>query len=142
MRLGSEIFQRCCHILEEEGKSGPYTVYDPCCGGGYILASIAFLHGEKIAALYASDIDETAVQLAEKNFGLLSSTGLQTRIDMMQNLLSQYGKDSHKDALKSAQYMKSILEQREKVVPIHTYAWDITQEEKAASNPAKDINIV
>lgn len=32
-RLGSEIFLRCEQFLYKAGVDGPYSIYDPCCGG-------------------------------------------------------------------------------------------------------------
>src|SRR2546421_8643108 len=37
VRLASEIFQRCRSRLAHQGAPPPYTLYDPCCGEGYLL---------------------------------------------------------------------------------------------------------
>jgi len=110
VRLASEIFQRCIAIRKTiYENSTPGVLYDPCCGAAYHLSVLAFLHGEHIQKIIASDVDEKAVALAKRNLGLLSPVGLDNRIDEITKMLEQYGKDSHKDALRSANVLKSKL---------------------------------
>ena len=49
VRLTSEILQRAFAILGTGGHNGPYTIYDPCCGGAFLLTTIGFLFPERIA---------------------------------------------------------------------------------------------
>lgn len=73
VRLASEIFQRCMASREEiYGDSSPCILYDPFCGAAYHLSVLAYLHGERIRQIVASDIDEKAVALAKRNLGLLN----------------------------------------------------------------------
>lgn len=110
IRLASEIFQRCIASREAiYNASTPCTVYDPCCGAAYHLSILAYLHGEHIREIIASDVDEKAVDLAGRNLGLRSSDGLEGRIREISKMLEQYGKDSHRDALKSAYSLKEKL---------------------------------
>src|SRR5512143_549990 len=68
VRLASEIFQRClAHRAAVYGVSTPCALYDPCCGGAYLLSVLAYLHGEHLREVMASDIDENAVALAKRN---------------------------------------------------------------------------
>lgn len=107
VRLASEIFQRCMANREMIYKnSTPCSLYDPCCGAAYHLSVLAYLHREHIREVIGSDIDEKAVVLAKQNLGLLSVAGLDKRISELSTMLGQYGKDSHKDALKSAHILK------------------------------------
>lgn len=76
VRLGSEVFQQ---ILEIGGWSRPVRVWDPLCGSGYLLTTIALLHRSRISALLASDVDPDAVTLAKANLELLTSSGLLRR---------------------------------------------------------------
>lgn len=46
VRLTSEIIQRCFDLLQKKGGIRPYSMYDPCCGGAYLLTVIGFLHGD------------------------------------------------------------------------------------------------
>lgn len=110
VRLASEIFQRCmAHRATIYGTSAPCTFYDPCCGAAYHLSVLAFLHGEHIREIIASDIDEKAVALAKRNLGLLHRDGLDRRILELSTMLAQYGKESHQEALQSASAFKEKL---------------------------------
>jgi 16S rRNA G966 N2-methylase RsmD len=110
VRLASEIFHRCIAIRKTVyGNSTPGVLYDPCCGAAYHLSVLAFLHGEHIQKIIASDVDEKAVALAARNLGLLSPAGLDNRIEEISTMYTQYGKDSHKDALNSASILKNKL---------------------------------
>jgi len=102
VRLADEIVQRCFHDLEERGHPGPYVVYDPCCGSGYMLAVIGLLHGAQIRAVLASDIDESMLETARRNLSLLTAEGMRARIEQLRELYEQYGKPSHAEALESA----------------------------------------
>jgi tRNA G10 N-methylase Trm11 len=106
VRLASEIFQRCIAI---RGDSSPCVLYDPCCGAAYHLSVLGFLHREHIHEIIGSDVDEKAVALAKQNLGLLTAAGLDRRIDQISELLKQYGKESHAEALASAEKLKNRL---------------------------------
>lgn len=110
IRLASEIFQRCvAHRAEIYGTQSPITLYDPCCGAGYHLSVLAYLHGEQIREVIGSDIDEKAVAVARRNLGLLHMDGLDRRIDEITKMIELYEKASHKDALRSASILKKRL---------------------------------
>jgi len=110
VRLASEIFQRCMASREAlYGNATPCTLYDPCCGAAYHLSVVAYLHGKHIREIIGSDIDEKAVALAQRNLGLLSVAGLDKRIGEITKMIEQYDKDSHRDALKSAQLLKNSI---------------------------------
>jgi hypothetical protein len=121
VRLASEIFQRCLALRERlYGDSSPCTLYDPCCGAAYHLSVLGYLHGENIHEVIASDIDEKAVALAERNLGLLSMEGLERRIHELSNLFTQYGKESHQEALHSASMLKAKLTRVRETQPLET----------------------
>lgn len=110
VRLGSEIFQRCIAYREAHyGGTGPCTLYDPCCGAAYHLSVLAYLHRRQIHELIASDIDEKAVSLAQRNFGLLSVAGIDRRIGEITSMLEQYQKESHQEALQSAYRLRDKM---------------------------------
>jgi 23S rRNA (guanine2535-N1)-methyltransferase len=110
VRLASEIFQRCmasrAAIYQETGAC---TLYDPCCGAAYHLSVIAYLHGAHLREIIASDIDEKAVAFAKRNLGLLSVAGLDQRIIEITQMLNEYKKDSHREALASAQLLRNKI---------------------------------
>src|SRR5215208_6675514 len=81
IRLASEILQRCVAQREVIYKiSTPCTLYDPCCGAAYHLSVLGYLHRDAIREVIASDVDEKAVALAERNLNLLNANGLGKRI--------------------------------------------------------------
>lgn len=47
VRLANEMMQRCFAYLKNLNCNAPFTIYDPCCGGGYILTTLGFLHSVK-----------------------------------------------------------------------------------------------
>ncbi len=107
VRLASEIFQRCLAQRETIYQtSTPCTLYDPCCGAAYHLSVLGYLHGRHIREIIASDIDPKAVDLAKRNLGLLSVGGLDQRIHEINTMIENYNKDSHRDALKSAELLQ------------------------------------
>lgn len=109
MRLASEIFLRCLAIREDMGERGPCLLYDPCCGGAYHLSTLGFLYGERMHTILASDVDPEAVALARRNLNLLTSAGLERRVDEIREMLQAYGKASHAGALESALYLEQRL---------------------------------
>ncbi|WP_430788723.1 rRNA methyltransferase [Actinoplanes sp. G11-F43] len=99
VRLASEMFQRGCAAA---GMSGPVTVWDPCCGSGYLLTVLGFQHRERLSAAIGSDIDENAVALARRNFSLLTADGLRARTAELSDLATRFGKPSHAGAVEAA----------------------------------------
>lgn len=61
VRLASEIFLRSKNYLKKKGVKEPITIYDPCCGGAYILTTLGFLHGECFSKIIGSDVDKRFV---------------------------------------------------------------------------------
>src|SRR5512133_3778045 len=110
VRLASEIFQRCLAKREKiYGNSTRCVLYDPCCGAAYHLSVVAYLHREHIQEVIGSDVEEKAVALAKRNLELTSIAGLDNRIAEISEMFERYGKVSHKEALQSAQILRSNL---------------------------------
>ncbi|MBN1966058.1 MAG: hypothetical protein JW910_15520 [Anaerolineae bacterium] len=126
VRLASEIFQRGAALLRQTGRDGPYHVYDPCCGSGYLLTVLGLLHGAQLAALTASDIDADMVALARRNLALLTPAGLDERIAQLEAFIHSYGKDSHRAALVTAQTFKEQVQARP-APRLHCFTADATQ---------------
>ena len=132
VRLGSEIFQRCLAKREAiYGASTPCTLYDPCCGAAYHLSVLGYLHRERIREIIASDIDETAVEFARRNLGLLHQDGLQARIRELSEVFERYGKDSHREALRSAAVLKEKLSADGERYPLGTRAFQASATNRA-----------
>lgn len=107
VRLASEILQRCLALRKRAGLDAPVVLYDPCCGTGYLLAVLAYLHPENLRQVIASDFDEQAVDLARRNLELLTPPGMQRRLNEIQEMIRLYGKSSHQEALHSAQVLQA-----------------------------------
>ena len=121
VRLASEIYQRC---LELRGKgSPPCTIYDPCCGAAYHLSVIAYLHWDSVCQVICSDINEKAVQLAERNLGLLTPAGMERRSREISAMVRLYNKESHKGALESITRMQAQVNQLTAIRPIQTHVF-------------------
>jgi SAM-dependent methyltransferase len=118
VRLASEIYQRCL-ALRGKGNS-PCTIFDPCCGAAYHLSVIAYLHWDSVCQVIGSDINEKAVQLAERNLSLLTPAGIERRSREISAMVSLYDKESHKGALESITRMQDQVNQLTAVRPIQT----------------------
>ena len=116
VRLASEIYQRCL-AFREKGSS-PCTIYDPCCGAAYHLSVIAYLHWDSVCQVICSDIDEKAVQLAERNLGLLTPGGMQRRCREISAMVRLYDKASHKGARESVTRMQAQINRLTAVRPM------------------------
>lgn len=106
IRLASEIFQRALHLQK---APAPISMYDPTCGGAYHLTALGFLHGQHIRSITASDVDPTVLDLARRNLGLLSSSGLAHREQEIRRMLQEFGKPSHAEALQSITLLRGRL---------------------------------
>ena len=118
VRLASEIFQRCLAIRRQAGAVSPCVLYDPCCGAGYLLGVVAYLHGETLREVIGSDWDEKAVAMAQRNLGLLHRSGLAQRTAELAELLRLYGKPSHQAALESARVFQHRLDASDQGQPV------------------------
>ncbi len=128
VRLGSEIFLRCERILQKAGADGPYSIYDPCCGGAYFLTTIGFLHGDRISKILASDIDDGMIALAQRNLSLLSLPGIEQRISRIKKMADDFGKASHAEALQSAMNLRERLLARKTRIEATSFIADATKE--------------
>lgn len=120
IRLASEIFQRCLALRQIDCLANPCVLYDPCCGAAYQLSVLAYLHWPSIRAVLGSDINETAVELAKQNLGLLSREGMNQRITEIAELHRRYGKASHQAALDSARILRDRIATLERKHPLTT----------------------
>lgn len=127
IRLASEIAQRCFKTLEKEGHKGPYILYDPCCGGAYLLTIIGLLHGEKLKEIIGSDCKSFPLEIAQKNLSLLHLSGLNKRLEELGNMAKAYHKISHQQALQSALKIFSLVRsKRLDSLKINFFQADIT----------------
>ena len=146
VRLASEIFQRCVAARKAiYNNSTPCTLYDPCCGAAYHLSVLGYLRRELIKEVIGSDIDEKVIRLANQNLGLLNLTGLEKRISEISELIERYNKESHKDALASANHLKIKLSSypREYKILSNAFLADATDNKTILQNvKTKSVDIV
>lgn len=124
VRLTSEIWQRC---LAHKQPTGPYTIYDPCCGGAYHLTVLGYLHGQQITEIIVSDINTAVLSLAQRNLNLLTPSGLTQRVVELQQLSERYQKPSHAQALASARRLQAHLPLP--TIPTRLFTADVTDGE-------------
>lgn len=105
VRLSNEIYRRCTSYLPGKDR---ITLYDPCCGGGYLLTVLGFCN-HNITKIMASDINEAMISIASKNLALLTREGLFQRKQELEELLRQYQKASHREALNSLDRLQCRL---------------------------------
>jgi hypothetical protein len=120
VRLAVEILQRCLAIRAADGAARRVSLYDPCCGAAYHLAVLAFLHGEFLRGIVASDIDPQAVSLAERNLDLLTVAGFDRRQEELAQLHRRFAKGSHAEALSAAGRLRGRLTRLLESHPIRT----------------------
>lgn len=106
VRLAQEIYGRC---LEYSSKKGSITLYDCCCGGGYLLTVLGFLNQDSIGKIIGSDINEEILHTARKNLSLLTLEGIDKRIKELEEMILNFEKQSHIDAKNSAIRLKSMI---------------------------------
>ncbi len=109
VRLTLELYERC---RQYSAKKTELTLYDCCCGGAYMLTVLGLLKEDTLARLYGSDINEKSIKLAEDNLSLLTEEGMKKRRTQLETLYSQFGKESHRDALKSIDRIEKRLSDR------------------------------
>jgi len=119
VRLACEIFMRCLARVNRPKVS----IYDPCCGSGYILTILGFLYGDRISFLWGSDISPEAVLLAKKNLQLLSKEGLLRRKAELEDLHHTYRKDSHAYAIESVKRLLILV--KDDGIPFNIFNRDI-----------------
>lgn len=71
-------------------------------GGGYSLTVLGLLNPERIARIWASDIDPEMLKVAGKNLSLLTPAGMAARLDQLKGLYEQFQKPAHLEAIQSA----------------------------------------
>ncbi len=112
VRLANEIFGRCFSYSKQKEN---LSLYDCCCGGGYLLTTLALLNSQKIKVLFGSDISEEALRIARLNTSLLTTEGLNRRIQELSELYYRYQKPSHQEALISARRFEYELAEKNNI---------------------------
>ena len=125
VKITEELINRA---MDMSVKSSDLTIYDPCCGSGYLLTIAGFLFPNNFSKIIGSDIDEAALELASLNLSLLSSDGLRTRKEAIEDMYERFQKSSHRDALESVEKFENSISHRKKCPEINLFKSDITKE--------------
>lgn len=141
VRLASELFLRASERLTEATGKTVLSLYDPCCGSGYLLTVLGMLHGDRLERLIGSDVDERMLAFARKNLQLLEPAGLDERMAELQALYGQFGKASHLGAIESARRIRERILARGREIPIHLFQADATKE-REAGHPMPAVDLV
>jgi len=124
VRLAVELFQRALERLAETTGKSVISLYDPCCGSGYLLTVLGILQGEHLERLVGSDPDEKLLDVARKNLSLLGESGLARRMAELESLYGRFGKASHAGALESARRIRARIAGRGRDIPVHLFRAD------------------
>lgn len=108
-RLTCEIVGRCIALLS---KKGNITIYDPCCGGCYLLTVAGLLYPDAFSNVIGSDISEDTLDLARDNLALLTPEGLSRRKAHLELLYAEFGRDSQRGAIDSCNRFEKIVTSR------------------------------
>lgn len=113
VRLASEMFQRALALV----PASTARVWDPCCGSGHLLTTLAFLHRRDISGVLGTDLDPAALILAQKNLDLLSEHGMDARSEELRARAERLGKPAYLDAAAAAQRLARRLAERGGALP-------------------------
>lgn len=127
VRLASDMFLQGKSYLQRNGGQGKYTLYDPCCGGAYLLTTVGLLHGEEVERIIGADIDPAVLEAARRNLSLLHTEGLTYRIDQLRKLYDSFGKASHKEAIESALRLQELVRQRNAPIAVDCFRASATE---------------
>jgi len=105
VRLAGEIFMRC---LSATGTQSA-ILFDPCCGGAYMLTVLGLLFGKHIKMIYGSDISPESIELARANLSLLTREGLTRRRMQLSEKYEMYKKPSHATAIRHVDLIAETL---------------------------------
>ncbi|WP_431974005.1 rRNA methyltransferase [Micromonospora haikouensis] len=130
VRLASEVFLRAWHTL---GEPRPLTVWDPCCGSGYLLTVLGLLHRDRIAGIIASDIAEGPLRLARANLALLSTGGLRRRTAELEEMAHRFGRPSYGESAAAGRRLQKLLAQGGGDLPHVVEQVDILDQQQVAA---------
>ncbi len=94
VRLVRELLLRAVTHLPE----APVTLWDPCCGSGYLATVLGLLHRPRLQRVVATDIAPEAVSIAAGNLVLLTGGGLAARANELRARQLDFGKPSYEEA--------------------------------------------
>jgi hypothetical protein len=99
VRLAEDLFLRC---TAHAAAPGPLTLWDPCCGSGYLATVIGLFNRAGLDRILCSDVSPDAVTLASRNLALLTAAGLADRECELLGLAAEFGKQDYAERAAAA----------------------------------------
>ena len=138
VRLAQELFLRCAaHV----GVQGPLTLWDPCCGSGYLAVVTGLLNRPRLGRLMCSDVSPDAVALAARNLALLTAAGLAERERELLGRAAQHGKEDYAERAAAARRLAAELQEAGGDLPGAAVVADVFDPVALAALPAADLVI-
>lgn len=120
VRLALELFRRAHADL----GGAPVTLWDPCCGSGYLATVLGLLERPRLRAVLASDLSEDALTLAARNVALLDPVGLDERARERRLRAEEFGKPRYVEFADAAARLAGRLRDDGGALPARTGAAD------------------
>jgi len=74
------------------------------------MTAIGLLNHKLIKSIICSDCNDEALRIANQNLKLLTISGINERINHLENLFSQFIKTSHLQAIESAKTLRKLID--------------------------------
>ncbi|MDB5054527.1 MAG: hypothetical protein JWM44_2577 [Bacilli bacterium] len=126
VKLASEIFLRGKSLLQSRSAKKKYSLLDPCCGGAHLLTTIGVLNGQYLNLIAGSDIDGRVIEVAKSNLSMVNEDGIQNRLEQIKKMYSEYRKESHWEAIGSAERLKQMILERRSTIETVCFQLDVT----------------
>lgn len=126
VKLASEIFLRGRSYLRSRSDKKKYSLFDPCCGGSHLLTTIGILNGQYLNRIVGSDIDGRVIEIAKSNLSMVNQNGIQNRLEQIKRMYYEYRKESHWEAIGSAERLKQMILERRSTIETVCFQADAT----------------
>jgi 23S rRNA (guanine2535-N1)-methyltransferase len=137
-RLAEELFLRCA---AHATASGPLTLWDPCCGSGYLATVIGLSNRATLDRILCSDVSPDAVTLASRNLALLTAAGLEGRERELLGRASEFGKQEYAERAAAARRLYEVLQASGGDLPGSAVRADVFDPAALAALPPADLVI-
>jgi 23S rRNA G2445 N2-methylase RlmL len=136
--LAAELFLRAAAYLPERPQ---LSLWDPCCGSGYLVSVLGFLYRPRLARVICSDISAEEIAIAARNLALLTEARLAERERELRQLAAMYGKPGYTEAASAARRLAGELRAAGGDLPSAVAAVDVFGPVGLAQLPTADLVI-
>lgn len=138
VRLAAELFLRAAAYLPDRPQ---LSLWDPCCGSGYLVSVLGFLYRPRLARVICSDISAGETAIAARNLALLTEAGLAERERELRQLAAMYGKPGYTQAADAARRLAGDLRAAGGDLPSAVATVDVFDPAGLAQLPTADLVI-